>query len=282
MNKIMIDIKDVDFSYSKNTKLLSGLSLKLEAGRIHGLLGKNGEGKSTLLKLISGLVFPQKGNIEVMGFEPQKRQPEMLQDIFFLPEELPQINLSIQNYENVYAPFYPGFSSEQFNLNLKEFDIDDKKSMLNKLSHGQKKKVFVSFGLATNTKLLLMDEPTNGLDIPSKGQFRRMVASALDESRCLIISTHQVRDLDSLIDSIMIMDGHEIVFNELNENITKKLLFKVADHTDTDDSVIYSEESMRGLYQVRENTTGEESKLDIELLFNAVFTDKKRIMNLFN
>jgi len=282
MNNIMIDIKNVDFSYSRNTKLLLDLSLKLETGRIHGLLGKNGEGKSTLLKLISGLVFPIHGDIAVMGFNPQKRIPEMLQDIFFLPEELPQLPLSIKNYEEVYAPFYPNFSAEQFNRYLKEFDIDDKKAMLNKLSHGQKKKVFISFGLATNTKLLLMDEPTNGLDIPSKGQFRRMVASAVDESRCLIISTHQVRDLDSLIDSIMIMDGHEIVFNEPNENITKKLLFKVAEHNDTDASVIYSEESLRGLYQVRENTTGEESKLDIELLFNAVFTDKKRIMNLFN
>ena len=282
MNNIMIDIKNVDFSYSRNTKLLLNLSLKLETGRIHGLLGKNGEGKSTLLKLISGLVFPIHGDIAVMGFNPQKRIPEMLQDIFFLPEELPQLPLSIKNYEEVYAPFYPNFSAEQFNRYLKEFDIDDKKAMLNKLSHGQKKKVFISFGLATNTKLLLMDEPTNGLDIPSKGQFRRMVASAVDESRCLIISTHQVRDLDSLIDSIMIMDGHEIVFNEHNENITKKLLFKVAEHNDTDASVIYSEESLRGLYQVRENTTGEESKLDIELLFNAVFTDKKRIMNLFN
>ena len=281
MNNIMIDIKNVDFSYSRNTKLLLDLSLKLETGRIHGLLGKNGEGKSTLLKLISGLVFPIHGDIAVMGFNPQKRIPEMLQDIFFLPEELPQLPLSIKNYEEVYAPFYPNFSAEQFNRYLKEFDIDDKKAMLNKLSHGQKKKVFISFGLATNTKLLLMDEPTNGLDIPSKGQFRRMVASAVDESRCLIISTHQVRDLDSLIDSIMIMDGHEIVFNEPNENITKNLLFKVAEHNDTDASVIYSEESLRGLYQVRENTTGEESKLDIELLFNAVFTDKKRIMNLF-
>ena len=281
MNSIMIDIKNVDFSYTRKTKLLSGLSLKLETGRIHGLLGKNGEGKSTLLKLISGLVFPISGDIDVMGFQPRKRTPEMLQEIFFLPEELPQLNLSISNYENVYAPFYPNFSSEQFNQYLREFDIDDKKAMLNKLSHGQKKKVFVSFGLATNTKLLLMDEPTNGLDIPSKGQFRRMVASALDESRCLIISTHQVRDLDSLIDSIMIMDGHEIVFNELNENITKKLLFKVAGLNESNESVIYSEESLRGLYQVCENTTGEESKLDIELLFNAVFTDKKRIMNLF-
>jgi ABC-2 type transport system ATP-binding protein len=281
MDKVMIDIKNVDFSYSRNTKLLSDLSLHLETGRIHGLLGKNGEGKSTLLKLISGLVFPLKGNIDVMGFNPQKRLPEMLQEIFFLPEELPQLSLSIANYEKVYAPFYPNFNSEQFNQYLKEFEIDDKKAMLNKLSHGQKKKVFVSFGLATNTKLLLMDEPTNGLDIPSKGQFRRMVASALDENRCLIISTHQVRDLDSLIDSIMIMDGHEIVFNEHNEDITKKLLFKVAEHDDTDETVIYSEESLRGLFQVRENTTGQESRLDIELLFSAVLTDKKRIINLF-
>jgi len=282
MNKSMINIQNLEFSYSKQTSLLSNLNLQLEAGRIHGLLGKNGEGKSTLLKLISGLVFPKQGEVNVMGFEPKERHPEMLQEIFFLPEELPQLTLSIENYEKVYAPFYPNFSSEQFNAYLKEFDIENKKSVLNKLSHGQKKKVFVAFGLATNTRLLLMDEPTNGLDIPSKGQFRRMVASAIDDSRCLIISTHQVRDLDSLIDSITIMDGHEIVFNEPTDNITKKLLFRVVEHNGTDETVIYSEDSLRGLYQVCENTTGEESKLDIELLFNAVFTDKKRIMKLFN
>jgi len=281
MNKSMIQLQNLEFSYSKKASLLSNLTLQLEAGRIHGLLGKNGEGKSTLLKLISGLVFPTLGQIEVMGFEPEKRQPEMLQEIFFLPEELPQLTLSVENYEKVYAPFYPNFSSAQFNEYLKEFDVDLKNSMLNKLSHGQKKKVMIAFGLAANTKLLLMDEPTNGLDIPSKGQFRRMVASAVNEDRCLIISTHQVRDLDSLIDSIIIMDRHEIVFNEPVENITKKLLFRVADRNETDETVIYSEDSLRGLYQVKENTTGEESKLDIELLFNAIFTDKKRIMNLF-
>ena len=281
MNKSMIQLQNLEFSYSKKASLLSNLTLQLEAGRIHGLLGKNGEGKSTLLKLISGLVFPTLGQIEVMGFEPEKRQPEMLQEIFFLPEELPQLTLSVENYEKVYAPFYPNFSSAQFNEYLKEFDVDLKNSMLNKLSHGQKKKVMIAFGLAANTKLLLMDEPTNGLDIPSKGQFRRMVASAVNDDRCLIISTHQVRDLDSLIDSIIIMDGHEIVFNEPVENITKKLLFRVADRNETDETVIYSEDSLRGLYQVKENTSGEESKLDIELLFNAIFTEKKRIMNLF-
>jgi len=278
----MVDIQNVTFSYTTKTELLSNLSLKLEAGHIHGLLGKNGEGKSTLLKLISGLDFPKAGSIDTLGFNPVKRYPEMLQEIFFLPEELPQLTLSIENYEKIYAPFYPNFSTEQFNNYLKEFDIENKKSMLNKLSHGQKKKVFVAFGLATNTKLLLMDEPTNGLDIPSKGQFRRMVASGIDNDRCLIISTHQVRDLDSLIDSITVMEGHEIVFNESIEDITKKLLFKVYDKNEKDETLIHSEDTLRGYFQVRENKTGEESKLDIELLFNAIIADKNRIKQLFS
>jgi len=147
----MVNVQNVTFSYTKKTELLSNLSLQLEAGRIHGLLGKNGEGKSTLLKLISGLVFPKAGSIDTMGFNPVNRKPEMLREIYFLPEELPQLTLSIENYEKVYAPFYPNFRTEQFNSYLKEFDIDNKKLMLNKLSHGQKKKVFVAFGLATNT-----------------------------------------------------------------------------------------------------------------------------------
>ena len=277
----MVNVQNVTFSYTKRAELLSNLSLTLETGRIHGLLGKNGEGKSTLLKLISGLDFPKSGSIETLGFNPTKRNPDMLQEIFFLPEELPQLALSIANYEKVYAPFYPNFSTEQFNAYLKEFDITDKTSKLNKLSHGQKKKVFIAFGLATNTKLLLMDEPTNGLDIPSKGQFRRMVASAIDENRCLIISTHQVHDLDSLIDSIIVMEKHEIVFNQPIEEITKKLFFRVADRNDKNEHVIYSEDTLRGLYQVCENTTGEESKLDIELLFNAILTDNNRIQKAF-
>jgi ABC-2 type transport system ATP-binding protein len=174
-----------------------------------------------------------------MGFTPSTRTPEMLQEIFFLPEELPNISLSIENYEKVYAPFYPNFNAEQFNQYLKEFEIDLKKSLLNKLSLGQKKKVFIAFGLATNTKILLMDEPTNGLDIPSKGQFRRMVASAINDDRCLIISTHQVRDLDSLIDGITVMEGHEIVFNESVENITKKLTFKLVDRSENNENCLY-------------------------------------------
>lgn len=277
----MVNIENVTFSYSKKTKLLSNLNLQLEAGRIHGLLGKNGEGKSTLLKLMSGLVFPQNGKIDVMGFLPEKRNPEMLQEIFFLPEEFPQINLSIEKYKNIYAPFYPNFSNDQFECYLKEFEIDDKKAIMSKLSHGQKKKIMIAFGLATNTKLLLMDEPTNGLDIPSKGQFRRMVASAITEERCLVISTHQVHDLDSLIDNIIVMEKHEIVFNQAIENITRKLVFRLTERNEICENVIHTEESLRGMYQVCENTTNEESKLDIELLFNTILLHTAKVKSLF-
>jgi len=278
----MIQIKNVEFSYSRNSELFAGLDLSLSPGHIHGILGKNGEGKSTLLKMISGMIFPQKGKIEVLGLEPQKRQPEMLREIFFLPEELPPITLSIENYEKVYAPFYPNFSHEQFQNYLQEFEINSGKSQINKLSYGQKKKVFMAFGLATNTKIVLLDEPTNGLDIPSKAQFRKMTASALEDERIMLISTHQVRDLDSLIDSIIIMDAHQLVFNELCENITEKLLFSYGKENFKGEEVLYSEENLRGFDQVSINKTGEESKLDIELLFNTVLKNRQRIREIFS
>lgn len=278
----MIYFEKIDFSYSSKVKLLSDVNLQLEPGHIHGLLGKNGEGKSTMLKLIAGLLFPQKGKIKVMDFTPEKRNPEMLCDIYFLPEELPQSALSIARFEQVYAPFYPNFSVSLFDACLKEFEISSKDWKMNKLSYGQKKKIFVAFGLATQTKILLMDEPTNGLDIPSKGQFRRMVASTLDENRCVIISTHQVRDLDSLIDNLVIMDNHEIALNESIESITNRLLFCLQDTNRNNAPVIYSEDTLRGVFQVCENVNREDSKLDIELLFNAVYTNKKQIRQIFN
>ncbi|MDR0969243.1 MAG: ABC transporter ATP-binding protein [Lentimicrobiaceae bacterium] len=282
MNDKIIELKEVTFSYAKKKNLLNELSLSLSAGHIHGLLGKNGEGKSTLLKLMSGLLFPQKGAVSVMGFNPQKRHPDMLKEIYFIPEELPEFTLSIEHFEKIYAPFYPKFNPEQFDQILREFQMDSKKLKLDKLSHGQKKKVVLAFGLATNTRVLLMDEPTNGLDIPSKGQFRRIVASTLEDDRCMIISTHQVRDLDRLIDNIVIMDEHEIVFNETIDRIIEKLCFKLYDSEAMDDTVIYSENTLRGFYQVRENRENEDSKLDIELLFNSVFNNKERIKKVFD
>jgi len=277
----MVSINKLDFCYPQQSKLLENLTLQLLPGHTHGLFGKNGEGKSTLLKLISGLVFPTGGEISVLGFSPQKRAPQMLQNIYFLPEEYPEIISSIANFEKIYAPFYPNFNNAQFDNYLEEFEIKSKQSELNKLSQGQKKKVMIAFGLATNTPLLLMDEPTNGLDIPSKSQFRRMVASAANAERCIVISTHQVRDLEKLIDSVIIMEQHQIQFHQSIKNIISKLVFKETEFILPDDEPIYAEKSMRGVAQILENKNNENSTVDIELLFNAILAKKTTICQLF-
>lgn len=275
--KKIIDIKNLEFRYSRQKKLLYDLSLQLKSGAIHGLIGKNGEGKTTLLKLIAGLIFPINGNIEVLGFEPQKRNPKMLEDIFFLPEEILNTKLSIKSFEKVYAPFYNEFSSSSFFRYMNDFTIDSQTPNISEMSYGQKKKLLIAFGFATNAKLILLDEPTNGLDIPSKRQFRRMASSVINENNCILISTHQVFDLENITDSIIIMDEHEIVFNEMTTNILKKLQFKTSVEKEITKSTIYSEETGKGFGQILENENGTESKLDIELLFNAIMTNREKI-----
>lgn len=276
MRKV-IDINNLQFHYNPQSKLLDNLTLKLRSGSIHGLIGKNGEGKTTLMKLIAGLIFPIAGKIEVFGYIPQKRHPRMLNHIFFLPEELYPTKLSIDNYERVYAPFYPDFSSSSFHKYLNEFNIDTKNTHFENFSYGQRKKIMIAFGLATNAKLILMDEPTNGLDIPSKRQFRRMISAVANQNNCIVISTHQVVDLENMVDNLIIMDEHEIILNESTTNILSKLQFKVSQKRTNNNLVLYQEETSNGVGQILENKTAAESQLDIELLFNALLFDCDKI-----
>lgn len=189
--------------------------------------------------------------------------------------------MKIESFVKAYSPFYPRFNHEQFNEYLREFELDKEFGYLDKLSHGQKKKTLIAFALATNTQILIMDEPTNGLDIPSKSTFRRLMASAADETRLVIISTHQVRDLHSLIDMVAILDNGRMVLNASTYEITEKLLFDVDNTKTTEGAVLYTEESPRGAYQVKENVNHIDSNLDLELLFNAAMNNKNAIINLF-
>ncbi len=276
----MIHLERVTFAYQHQTLLFDQLNLLLQAGHIYGLLGKNGAGKSSLLRLIAGLLYPQKGTLRVDGFEPRKRQPKFLQSLFFLPEEIYLPSLTIEKFWTTLSPFYPLFNSEQFFYYLKEFDISHQQH-LNALSFGQKKKVLIAFALATNTKVLIMDEPTNGLDITSKGQFRKLVASALTEDRVVLISTHQVRDLDHLIDAVIILDNHEILLNQRLEHISEQLQFGTLTDAEDDRRVLYAEPSLKGYTVVMENAEKVESKVDLERLFHAAIHNPDRIRQLF-
>ena len=282
IKNIMIQLKQINFGYSKKRLLFENLTLELSRGHIYGLLGKNGAGKTTLLKLISGLRFISSGSALVLNENPALRKPNMLQEITFLPEEIYAPALKVKEFVAAYAPFYPNFNHEQFQEYLDAFEIFDQELKIDKMSFGQKKKVMISFSLACNTKILIMDEPTNALDIPSKAIFRKLMASIATDDRIVIISTHQVRDLHSLIDAIIILDSGKIILNESAETITEKLAFEIMEDIDDLTPMLYQEDSIRGKLVVHENTQQKETKLDIELLFNAVMLNKEKIQHIFN
>lgn len=277
----MITLNDVSFAYSKKKEVFSNLNLTLEPGSIYGLLGKNGAGKTTLLKMMCGLVAPSSGSCTTLGEKASRTSPSLMRELFFLPEEFYMPDMRINKFVSLNAPFYPAFDLNQFHRYLDEFEINPE-SRLRSLSYGEKKKVMIGFGIATNTKLLLFDEPTNGLDIPSKRQFRRIMASVANEDKCIIISTHQVRDLETLIDHLVILHNNHILLNENVGVITQKLCFKTVQTVADNQGILYSESSLKGHNILLKNAEQEDSQLDMELLFNGVQHCPEKINHLFN
>ncbi len=268
----MIQIKDLHFAYPRQQALFSNLSVHLEPGSITGLLGKNGAGKTSLLKLLTGLLHPISGELSVMNHSPRKREVSMLNDIFFVPEEFYFPGTSIRNYFRAHAPFYPRFDIVMLERILREFELSDDKN-LQRLSHGQKKKFLIAFALSTRCRLLVLDEPTNGLDIPSKALFRKILAGSLDEDQLVVISTHQVKDVENLIDKIIILDNGEVIFHHTIQEISQKVSF-ISGTSDDRAEAIYSE-AVPGGYRLMVPNIHEETEVDIELLFNAITNGHK-------
>ncbi len=274
----MIELKNVEFSYSRKQTLFEDIDLTMNAGNIYGLLGKNGVGKTTLLNLMCGLLFPKSGECSVMGYKPQERKVGLLSNLFYVPDEIALPAMKLKDFVRVNKPFYPNFDEKLMQNCLDEFEVNGNENLA-KLSHGQKKKVYISFALACQTKLLLMDEPTNGLDIPSKSTFRKLLAGVANEERCIVISTHQVRDLENLIDAVVIMDNSRVLLQGTMEQITEKLVFR---SLEKDEKALYEESGMKGRWGVMENSSGEFSKVDMEMLFNTVIGNKREIERIFS
>ena len=282
MSTKMIKVEDLSFSYGRRkTKVLDGFSMSLNKGSVYGLLGKNGTGKSTLLYLMAGLLRPQTGKVYYKGVDVTLRKPTTLEDMFLVPEEFALPNVSMKQYVKLNAPFYPHFSDELLKACLRDFDMNED-IHLGELSMGQKKKAFMCFALATNTSLLMMDEPSNGLDIPSKSQFRKVIASGMTDDKAVIISTHQVRDIDSLLDHVLIMDGSELLLNESVATICEKLYFAEQGMNEPTDGALYVQPSVQGNSVILPNESYEESKMNLEVLFNAMLAERVKMQSMFN
>ena len=268
----MLSFSNVSFTYGRRGKeVLSGLSLDFEENGIYGILGKNGTGKSTMLYLAAGLLRPKGGNVTAEGVPTQSRRPETLRELFLVPEEFDLPEVSLRTYVQLNAPFYPTFREDILARCLKSFELGDDLN-IGRLSMGQKKKVYISFALAAGTKYLLMDEPTNGLDIPSKKVFREVIAREMTEERVMIISTHQVRDVEQLIDHVVIVNEGTVMLNASTAEIESRLRFEQrAVGSDLSDA-LFVQQTMRGIELICPNSGNDETPIDLELLFNALQT----------
>ena len=280
--KYMLQVENISFSYRRGKKeVLDDFSLSLEKGRVYGLLGKNGAGKSTLLYLMSGLLTPKHGKVIYHDVDVRRRLPITLQDMFLVPEEFELPAISLVSYVELNSPFYPRFSKEDMMRYLHFFEMEQDIN-LGALSMGQKKKVFMSFALATNTSLLLMDEPTNGLDIPGKSQFRKFIASGMSDDKTIVVSTHQVRDIDKILDHVLIMDNKHVMLDASTTDICRKLLFVESDNRELAQKALYALPSVQGNYLMLPNADGEESEINLELLFGAVLSSPGKIADMFH
>lgn len=274
----MIEINNVSFGYKPKKVILSDISVQFELGHIHGLLGCNGVGKSTLLKLMSGLLFPKNGDINIDGNIPQHRTPTFLKEIMLVPEEFDLPPITLKSFVKSTSVFYPSFSYDLYNHYLTEFGINED-ARLDSVSMGQRKKAYIAFAMACRAKYLMMDEPTNGLDIPSKSTFKSLLASYIDEDNTVIISTHQVADIQNLVDNVVIMDNDGIIINATTERIGQHFKFGLIGGGE---EAIWKKETIGGIVGLTENTEGLENTPDLEIFFNALVINREKITSILN
>lgn len=281
---LIMQVERIAFNYGwrQQKSVFSDFSLSLERGKVYGLLGLNGAGKSTLIYLMAGLLTPKSGRVTIDGCNVRDRLPSTLGNLFVVPEEFELPRMSLKEYATLNGALYPRFSYEDMLRNLEIFDINPEIKSLSSLSMGQKKKVLMSFAFATHTDLMLMDEPTNGLDIPGKSQFRRLVAREMSDNRTIIISTHQVRDIDNCIEHVVIIDNSKVLLDESVASITSKLQFVENATAAEAKSAIYSQPSVTGYSIVAPSNGGDETEINLETLFNATLGNIDKISEIFN
>lgn len=278
----MIIIENLGLEFYPEKAVLKDLSVSLQPGNIYGLLGKNGSGKSSLLKIMMGLLKAQSGTCSVFGKTASKRYPSVLQDIFLVPENLPGYSpVSIRSYAKMNGDFFHHFDFNYFIALLKQFNIDEH-FKLQHLSKGQLRVVFTCFGIATRSKILLLDEANDGVDAEAKETIRKILISDFTDNRIILIATHQVQDLDGIIDHVLILDTHSIVLDrsiqEINFKFSSKLVSQKTDH----DLMLYAESTLRGKVMIIKRFSEEEAEVPLELFYKAFLKNRAEVTKILN
>lgn len=278
----MLSVNNCTFSYNRGSRpTIDSFTMSFEEGGVYGLLGSNGVGKTTLLQLISGLLTPDSGNVTLDGIVTRRRLPEILSEIYLVAEETEFPPISLNSFIKANSRLYPRYSDEDMDRHLRTFGLE-RNLQLNKLSMGQKKKVALAFAMACNTKVLMMDEPTNGLDIPAKSAFRRFVAESMSDDRIFIISTHQVRDVGQILDHVLIVNNHRVLLNRTVGEIASHLLFKETSDKELIASAYYAQPGLGGSSVIVPNDSDDETEIDLELLFDFTIQNPDLLNSIFS
>lgn len=220
----MIEIKDLKKSFGTK-EILKNISFSVNEGSIYGIVGTNGAGKSTILRLASGIYYPNSGNIFVDG-ENIFDNPEAKSKIVFVSDDVYYpIGSSVSDMERIYKTFYPNFSSEEFykiceSLKFKKTD------KIGSFSKGMKRQIAVALALACNTKYVFFDETFDGLDPVMRNLVKRMIYSKVSSGRVTVLLTsHYLREIEDICDCICILHDGKVVLsgdvNDIKTNIIK-------------------------------------------------------------
>jgi ABC-2 type transport system ATP-binding protein len=291
----MIEIKNLSLGFIKSNGLpatrvnlgtvkpvLENLSLTIEPGHVYGLIGRNGAGKTTLMNCINGIIAIRRKDqpIYLDGVKLNINNPYDHAKLFYVTDTISNIHILADAFANTLACFYPDFSVNSYKEYMEMFHMD-RNVFLDELSLGEKKSVFLSYAFASGAPYVILDEPTNGLDITSRKVFRKLIASYMTPDRAIVISTHHINEISSLLDHILILDNKHIVFDHSVMETGSVLSFIESDDEDLRQQALYSMTSAYGNRMILPNSGGSDSEIDYELLFEAVLENGKAINELF-
>ena len=217
-NMKLLEIKDLNKSFD-NKEILKDINLSIQSGRIIGLLGKNGVGKTTLIKLINDLLTPTSGKILING---QKIGVETKKVIAYLPERT-YLNkqMKVSEVISYFEDFYDNFDSEKAKKLLKDLDLDINQK-LSKMSKGMQEKVQLVLVMSRNADLYVLDEPLGGVDPATRDYILDTILSNFNENASVIISTHLISDIEKILDEVIFIDKGQIVLQSDADKLRNK------------------------------------------------------------
>lgn len=191
--------------------ILKNVNLTVESGKIVGLLGKNGQGKTTLIKLVNDLLVPSHGEVLINGKKPGVDSKKI---ISYLPERTYlDKSMTVKQAIVYFSEFYDNFNSERAYALLEKLDLDVNQK-LSKMSKGMQEKVQLILVMSREAELYILDEPLGGVDPASRDYILDTILSSFSEGASVIISTHLIADIERILDEVIFIDKGQIILTE--------------------------------------------------------------------